>query len=139
MDQNSSGKIHQSPDRKIVGGTVIGSNVAVYHPVQLSGSGNRTITINLSPFLRDTLDLLGLSGGRDPPVISYVYLNVEGYNFRWNTTLYSFYLMSDTGTTQASTLVNQQLPFMVSLIATVAVVILTVHSLMLRERSRAIS
>jgi hypothetical protein len=138
MDQNSSSKIQPLTDGKI-GGAAIGSNVAVYHPVQLSGLGNRTITVNLSPYLRDTLDLLRLSGGSDPPVISYVYINVEGYNFRWNTTLYSFYLMSDTGSTQASILVNQQLPFMVSLIAAVAVVILTVHSLTLRERSRAIS
>ncbi len=137
MDQNSSGKIQQSPAGN-AGGSVIGPSVVVYHPAQLSGSGNRTVTVNLSTYLRDTLAVLGLAGARDTPVISYVYLNVEGYNYRWNTTLYSFHVMSSTPNAEASMLTNQQIPFMVTLISAIAVVIVTVHLVKLRERGRGI-
>jgi hypothetical protein len=75
---------------------VVSSRVVVYHPLQLSETGNQTITLNLSPYLEDTLQVLNLTGhGSDPPVISYVYLNVEGYNVHWNSTLYSFFVMSN--------------------------------------------
>ncbi len=75
---------------------VVSSRVVVYHPLQLSYTGNQTITVNLSPYLEDTLQVLNLTdNGSNPPVVSYVYLNIEGYNVQWNSTLYSFFVMSD--------------------------------------------
>jgi hypothetical protein len=89
MDANSSRLITASAD-----GTereIAPPNIVAYHPVQMTGSGNQTITVNISPYLEDTLRVLGLPRVlSQPPVISYVYLNVEGYNFGWNTTLWSF-------------------------------------------------
>jgi hypothetical protein len=93
MDGNSSSTVTPASD-----GTerrVVLSNLAVYHPVQITGTGNETITVNISPYLEDTLRVLGLQNVQNQrPVISYVYLNVEGYNFGWNTTLWSFKVMS---------------------------------------------
>ncbi len=95
MDTNSSNNI--TPFADGTGRGVAPPNVVVYHPVQIMGEGNQTITLNLSPYLQDTLRVLGFQSVQSqPPVISYVYLNVEGYNFEWNTTLWSFKLMSPT-------------------------------------------
>jgi len=92
MDANSSSTIIPSTDGV---GRRIGSDVVTYHPVQIVDVGNMTVTIDLSPYLADTLGVLGLQTSQgQPPVISYVYLNVEGYNFEWNTTLWSFNLIS---------------------------------------------
>lgn len=89
MDTNSSSLITPSTD-----GTereIAPPNIAAYHPVQMTGSGNQSVSVNISPYLKDTLRVLGLQSAlNQPPVISYVYLNVEGYNFGWNTTLWSF-------------------------------------------------
>ncbi len=96
MDSNSSGSVVQSADG--VGRDVLPPNLVVYHPFQISGNGNRTITIDLSWYLRDTMRTLGLQASQSqPPLISYVYLNIQGYNFRWNTTLWSFYVMAQGG------------------------------------------
>jgi hypothetical protein len=89
MDANSSSVITASADGTERG--IVQPNIVAYHPVQIAGSGNQTVTVNVSPYLEDTLQALGLhSVLSQPPVISYVYLNVEGYNFGWNTTLWSF-------------------------------------------------
>jgi hypothetical protein len=70
-------------------------NLVTYHPLQISTNGNQTVVIGLSAYLRDTLRVLGLHTIQaQPPVISYVYLNVEGYNFRWNGTLWSFNILA---------------------------------------------
>jgi hypothetical protein len=93
MDGNSSSTVTPSTD-----GTerrVVLPNLVVYHPVQITGTGNETIMVNISPYLEDTLRVLGLQNvPNQRPVISYVYLNVEGYNFGWNTTLWSFKVIS---------------------------------------------
>jgi hypothetical protein len=93
MDGNSSSTITPSTDGNER--RVVLPNLVVYHPVQITGVGNETITVNISPYLEDTLRVLGLQNVQNqPPVISYVYLNVEGYNFGWNTTLWSFRVIS---------------------------------------------
>lgn len=89
MDGNSSSLIVPYADGTSRG--VFRPNAVAYHPLQLTGNGNQTITLNISPYLEDTLRTLGLDKAQNrPQVISYVYLNVEGYNFAWNTTLRSF-------------------------------------------------
>ncbi len=89
MDGNSSSTVAPSSDG--IERRVVLPNLAVYHPIQITGVGNETIKVNISPYLEDTLRVLGLQNApNQPPVISYVYLNVEGYNFGWNTTLWSF-------------------------------------------------
>ena len=89
MEANSSSLITPSADGISRG--IFQPNVVAYHPLQVSGTGNETVTMNISPYLEDTLRVLGLDNVQNqPPVISYVYLNVEGYNFAWNTTLWSF-------------------------------------------------
>lgn len=100
MDMNSSSSVSSSaggPRRAIFPPTLV-----VYHPIQVAAEGNQTFTINLSPYLDDTLAALGIQiNTTSPPLITYVYLNVEGYNVRWNTTLYSFYLLAhSTPTTE---------------------------------------
>jgi hypothetical protein len=93
MDGNSSSTVNPSSDGNQR--RVVLPNLVVYHPIQIAGTGNETVTVNISPYLEDTLRVLGLrSVQNQPPVISYVYLNVEGYNFGWNTTLWSFKVMS---------------------------------------------
>ncbi len=93
MDPNSSRSVVQSPDG--IGREVLQPNVVVYHPFQLSESGNQTVTVDLSWYLSDTLRALQLPASESqPPVVSYVYLNVEGYNFGWNGTLWSFFVMT---------------------------------------------
>jgi hypothetical protein len=88
---------------------IAGSHVVVYHPIQMTDAydGNQTISIDLSPYLQDTLNVLGFVASKaEPSVISYVYLNIEGYNMQWNSTLYSFFVVSNhspTGETPANT------------------------------------
>ncbi|MGA3405868.1 MAG: hypothetical protein ABSD49_09075 [Candidatus Bathyarchaeia archaeon] len=93
MDQNSSNVLNLSDATAYA---VVSSNVVVYHPTQISGTGNMTILVHLSPYLDDTLRILGLQTSQaSPPVISYLYLNIEGYNFHWNGTIYSMFVMSN--------------------------------------------
>ena len=95
MDSNSSTILATGPHGRD-GYIVTGPRIIVYHPLQLTTEGNQTITINLSPYLDDTLRILNFTSAQtEPPVISYVYLNVEGYNVQWNSTIYSFFVMSD--------------------------------------------
>ncbi|MDE1853177.1 MAG: hypothetical protein KGI38_05440 [Thaumarchaeota archaeon] len=89
MDDNSSRSLTDSGGGVPV--AVSAPNVVTYHPIQLQGAGNQTVTIDLSSFLSDTIHRLNLTtSSAQPPVISYVYLNVEGYNFRWNSTVWSY-------------------------------------------------
>jgi hypothetical protein len=93
MDGNSSASLLTSADG--VARRISQPNLVVYHPIQVTSPGNQTMTIDLSAYLRDTLSSLGLGVQQSqPPVISYIYLNVEGYNFRWNGTLWSFYVLT---------------------------------------------
>ncbi len=99
MDPNSSASIHFSEGN--LGGGISPPGLVVYHPIQMSREGNQTMTIDLSPYLIDTLKVLGLPTTKaSSPLITYVYLNVEGYNFRWNTTLWSFYILTPVGAQQ---------------------------------------
>ncbi len=92
MDANSSNYVTPSTDGTVR--EIALPNVVIYHPVQITGGGNETVTLNISPYLQDTIRVLGFQTVQNqPPVISYVYLNVQGYNFRWNTTLWSFKVM----------------------------------------------
>lgn len=81
----------------------IGTDTVTYHPMQLSTSGNVTVNINLTRYTEETLRLLGYASSSQPPVLSYTFLDVEGYNFRWNGTLYSFYDMSDSNNSNQAT------------------------------------
>jgi hypothetical protein len=97
MDPNSTSVLSELP-HTASNGTVAGSREVIYPAIQLSAAngGNQTITLELSSYLQDTLNTLGFTNATgDQPVISYVYLNIEGYNVQWNTTLYSFFVMSD--------------------------------------------
>ncbi len=95
MDANSS-KVLSASSSGDEGYLVTGPRIVVYHSLQLTEDGNQTVTVNLSPYLDDTLHILNFTSSQsDPPVISYVYLNVEGYNVQWNSTLYSFFVLSD--------------------------------------------
>jgi hypothetical protein len=100
MDSNSSRVLAASSrDGRWVGG----SNLVTYHPVQIAGGGNETITVDISPYLEDTLQALGLTQYQSqPPLITYVYMNVEGYNFGWNATLWSFKVMTPTNTSKST-------------------------------------
>jgi hypothetical protein len=93
MDHNSSGPLGRSD-----GGmekAVTGTNLVSYHPFQIQSRGNQTISVDLTPFLSDTLRTLNIATSvQRPPLIAYVYLNVEGYNFSWNSTMWSFYLLT---------------------------------------------
>ncbi len=95
MDSNSSNMLHlNSFDSSSY--AITSSNVVVYYPLQLTASGNLTVTVDLLPYLDNTLRVLGLQTNESaPPVISYVYLNIEGYNFQWNMKLYSMFVMSN--------------------------------------------
>ena len=89
MEKNSSSMITSSSDG--ISRDILRPNIVAYHPIQMTNTGNQTVTMNISPYLEDTLGALGLESVQNQPtVISYVYLNVEGYNFAWNTTLWSF-------------------------------------------------
>ncbi len=101
MDSNSSGTV--SPSAARIEQRVGSPDAVVYHPVQISGRGNQTITLDISPYLEDTLRLLGLTVvSSQPPVIPYVYMNVEGYNFGWNTTLWSFKVMTSSNNSSST-------------------------------------
>ncbi len=92
MDANSSNYVTPSAYGILRG--IAPPNAVSYHPVQITGGGNETVSLNISPYLQDTLRVLGFQNAQNPPpVISYVYLNVQGYNFQWNTTLWSFKVM----------------------------------------------
>ena len=120
MDQNSSNYVPLTSDGF---SRQIGSNVVTYHPVQLSEHGNVTVTLDVSPFLQDTLNVLGIPNDQNQrPVISYVYLNVEGYNMAWNGTLWSFDVMSQMSQQVASLLANPFLPFTLALIVLLLVI-----------------
>jgi len=98
MDGNSTSVLMKLPRSVSSIGLIVSPNEVVYPLSQLSNAdtGNLTITINLSPYLQDTLETLGFANdSAESPVISYVYLNIEGYNMAWKTTLYSFLVMSD--------------------------------------------
>ncbi|MDV3278138.1 MAG: hypothetical protein LYZ69_06700 [Nitrososphaerales archaeon] len=100
MDPNSSSVVKPYPDG--VSRAVSPPNLVTYHPLQLSQSGNLTVTLDMSAYLRDTLQSLGLTTqGSEPPVISYVYLNVEGYNVRWDSTLWWLGVMAPSQGGQA--------------------------------------
>lgn len=124
MDHNSSdvlGKLPGSSTSRMI----VSSHVVVYHAIQLtdSGEGNQTIMVNLSPYLEDTLNILGfVSASGEPPVISYVYLNIEGYNMQWNTTLFSFFVMSDHDPSGQKTSDISYLYYLISLGIVAAVV-----------------
>jgi hypothetical protein len=103
MDGNSSSTV--IPSSNGIERRVVLPNLVVYHPVQITGAGNETIIANISPYLEDTLRALGLQNVQNqPPVISYAYLNVEGYNFGWNTTLWSFKVISQPNNSAPVTL-----------------------------------
>ncbi len=92
MDDNGSKYVPLEPDAS---NPQVGSNVVTYHPLQVTEKGNITLTLDISPFLQDTLNALGVHTDQNqPPVISYVYLNMEGYNIAWAGTLWSFNVMS---------------------------------------------
>ncbi len=100
MDGNSSGTLSSGTG---VRGKVSGPNLVSYHPLQMQTEGNQTVSIDLTPYLSDTLRVLNVTASQDqPPVIAYVYLNVEGYNFRWNSTLWSFHLLTNSPQVSAS-------------------------------------
>jgi hypothetical protein len=131
MDGNSSSTVTPSSDG--IERRVVPPNLAVYHPTQITGVGNETIMVDISPYLEDTLRVLGLQNiSNQPPVISYVYLNVEGYNFEWNTTLWSFKVMSQSNNSALFT------PFLVVIdVLAVAVVSVTLFYLDLRKHASA--
>ncbi len=92
MDQNSSKSL--SPSGALAG-TISGKELVVYHPVQLQREGNQTVSVDISPYLSDTIKELNIStDSQRPPIISYVYMNVEGYNFRWSGTVWSYYILT---------------------------------------------
>ena len=101
MDHNSSS--HVTPSADGIGRRILQPNIVSYHPAQVFGNGNETITLRLSPYLEDTLRVLGLQTDQNqPPVIPYIYINVEGYNFGWNTTLWSFKVMTPVNNSSAT-------------------------------------
>jgi hypothetical protein len=95
MDQNSSRGLRAFNDGVAKG--VSPPNLVTYYPLQLQGEGNQTVVVNLSGYLSDTIRTLNLpTTEAQPPLIAYVYLNVEGYNLRWNTTVWSFNVMTNS-------------------------------------------
>jgi len=142
MDSNSSNVLMKLPgsssDRMIAG-----SHVVVYHPLQMTDAydGNQTITVDLSPYLEDTLNVLGfVPSSAEHPVISYVYLNIEGYNMQWNTTLYSFFVVSNHSPTGEVFANTAPLYYGVALVAafTAAVIGLFYLNRKLRKNIRAL-
>ncbi len=106
MDGNSSSTVTPSTDGNER--RVVLPNLVVYHPIQIAGPGNETVNVNISPYLEDTLRVLGLQNVQNqPPAISYVYLNVEGYNFGWNTTVWSFRVIAQPNNSGLAILVSQ--------------------------------
>lgn len=98
MDKNSStfGKVTSNQGSGNYSIVRIGTDAVTYHPIQLSTTGNVTVNINITRYTDETLRLLGYTSQSQPPVLSYTFLDVEGYNFKWNGTLYSFNDMSSS-------------------------------------------
>lgn len=121
MDGNSSSVISRSADG--IGRRVVQPNLVAYHPAQVSGGGNETITLRISPYLEDTLRVLGLPIDQNqPPLIAYTYMNVEGYNFGWNTTLWSFKVMTPSNNSSPTIPIASVFPivFLAAAVATFA-------------------
>ncbi len=111
MDGNSSATISRSADG--IGRHVLQPNLVVYHPAQIYGDGNETIAVKITPYLEDTIRVLGLPTDQNqPPVIAYTYMNVEGYNFRWNATLWSFRVMTPLSHSSSTIPFASALPFL---------------------------
>jgi len=123
MDRNSTSGLDMLPHSAASTGRVVGAYEVEYHAAQLTNAdeGNITITLNLSPYLQDTLATLGFANGSsEPPVISYVYLNIAGYNMVWNTTLYSFFVMSDHSPTETGLVDFSVVVYSVPLVCVIA-------------------
>jgi hypothetical protein len=102
MDENSS-RVLTSSATGSEGYMIVSPQVVVYDVFQLNAKGNQTVVMNISPYLDSTLRVLNLTApSSQPPVISYVYLNVEGYNMVWRSALYSFFVMSKENASQPS-------------------------------------
>ncbi len=126
MDGNSSSHVTLSADG--IERRVVQPNVVSYHPAQVFGDGNQTITLRISPYLEDTLRVLGLQTNRSqPPVIPYIYLNVEGYNFGWNTTLWSFKVMTPSNNSPLTIPLASVAPFVFLTVAVAAFAFLVLH------------
>jgi len=133
MDDNSSAMLGR--DSSSNGSMIASSHVVVYHPLQLSATGNQTVTVDLTPYLENTLEVLNFTATTsNPPVISYVYLNIEGYNMEWNTTLYSFFVMSDHN---PSIQTPQESPSLYYAVAVLVIAVATALVLYVRTRRRS--
>jgi hypothetical protein len=110
MERNSSSTIGRSADG--ISRRIFQPNLVAYHPAQVSDDGNETIALRISPYLEDTIRVLGLPIDQNqPPVIAYIYMNVEGYNFGWNTTLWSFKVMTPMSSIASTIPIASALPF----------------------------
>lgn len=137
MDSNSSSHVTLSADG--TGRQIVQPNIVSYHPAQVSGNGNETITLRLSPYLADTLRTLGLQTDQSQlPVIPYIYMNVEGYNFGWNATLWSFKVMTPSNNSSSGLQFASLFPW-VFLGAAAAVVPLAVSRYRVRMRKNVLS
>jgi hypothetical protein len=126
MDGNSSS--HVTPSADGIGRRVVQPNVVAYHPAQVSGSGNETITLRISPYLQDTLRVLGLQTNQSqPPVIPYIYMNIEGYNLAWNTTIWSFKVMTPSSNSLSIISFASVVPFAFLTAAVAAFAFLVLH------------
>jgi hypothetical protein len=126
MDQNSSS--HVTPSADGVARQVVRPNIVSYHPAQVSGDGNETITLRISPFLEDTIRVLGLPTDQNqPPIIAYTYMNIEGYNFGWNTTLWSFRVMTPSINSVSTIPFSSVVPFTFLAVAVGAFAFLVLH------------
>ena len=126
MDGNSSSVINRSADG--ISRRVMQPNLVVYHAAQVSGDGNETITLRISPYLEDTLRVLGLPADQNqPPVIAYTYMNIEGYNFGWNTTLWSFKVMTPSTSSASTPPFASLFPFAFLTVAVAALPFLILH------------
>lgn len=126
MDGNSSSHVRLSADG--VERQVVQPNIVAYHPAQVAGDGNETITLRMSPYLEDTLRVLGLETNQSqPPVIPYIYLNVEGYNFGWNTTLWAFKVMTPSNSFASTLPFASVIPFAFLTVAVAALAFLVLH------------
>ena len=135
MDENSSRVLTNSATGP-EGYMVVSPQDVVYDVFQLNANGNQTVTMNISPFLDNTLRVLNLTApSSQPPVISYVYLNVEGYNMVWKSTLYSFFVMTNEPPSQTNGFPIQVWYYVG--IALVATAIAAGFSLKSRKRSSA--
>ena len=126
MDSNSSSHIVSASDGIE---RSISSNLVTYHVLQMREGGNMTLTMDISPYLGDTLRVLGFQNVQSqPPVISYIYLNVEGYNFSWNTTLWSFNVMSQPNNSDST------IPILTTTIVFVSILSAVLVYLVLRKK-----